>query len=152
MPFSVPEFPVVAAIWGPNAAGDLIFRLTAPCNVAVGRRVTSQADRAGALQFQILHFLLFPRGTDVRDGFMHPATGADFIEVPEGSQRWYVVASVSDLGQGFENEHRVALAVKGEVGGAWPEPLPPVFGGPPARRFDRVTPPVRATPRTQVLA
>lgn len=122
MAYKVPEFPLTAAIFlfGTEAGG--IPRLTAPCNVAFGRRVVSGIpDSVGGSSWVITQ-LLFPRGTDVRDAFS--IGGADVVEVPQFSGRWYEVQEVNDLGQGFENEHRVAWCQKMH---AWPAPLPAVY-------------------------
>jgi len=122
MSFSVPEFPVVCGIWRNGLQFTDPPSLTAPCNVALGRRTVvlgrNQAFEADAAVVQ----LLFPRGTDVRDN-TQPG-GRDVVEVPLGSGRIYEVEYVNDLGTGFSNEHRVALVQKLIP---WPAPLPAVF-------------------------
>lgn len=122
MPFVVPEFPLVAAIWraGLPVAGPP--SVVSPCNVAFGRRVHVVFDATGLEAGALLALLLFPAGTDVRDNVMAP--GADKIECPQGSGRFYEVRYVNDLGAGFSNEHRFAGC---EKLAPWPAPLPPVF-------------------------
>lgn len=62
----------------------------------------------------------------------------DIVEVPAGSECWYFVLDVADVGRGFMNQHRVLLIAKTSVygyfalgGGAlwpyaptWPDPIP----------------------------
>jgi hypothetical protein len=72
-----------------------------------------------------------PKGSDVRDGSC--ALLNDFVEVPQGSGRWYVVMNVDDVGKGFPNEFRYATIGKifqGASGSGsftglfWPAPIP----------------------------
>jgi hypothetical protein len=67
--------------------------------------------------------LLVPAGTDVRDKFN--SSGADAIECPTGSGRFYLAVYVDDMGKGFANEHRgVVLQKVGNALGFWPTPIP----------------------------
>jgi len=122
MPFVVPTFPVMANIW--RAASDVAGDpdVVAPCNVAFGKRVTTSAGGGVFELDELAAYLLFPRGTDIRDNTM--AGGADRVEVPVDSGRLYRAEYVNDLGTGFPNEHRFAVGVKLVP---WPAPLPPVF-------------------------
>lgn len=79
--------------------------------------------------------LLLPKLADVRQALSSDDYG-DCVEVPAGSQRYYAVVQVDDIGKGFANEHRFALivALTGQYGvlfGAtwnqpadWPQPIP----------------------------
>lgn len=60
-----------------------------------------------------------PKGFDVRDS--QNAEGADVIECPAGTGRYYVVTQVDDLHRGFPNEYRLAQCVKAWT---WPTPIP----------------------------
>lgn len=124
--YVLPDFNLVAAVYD-NTGFDVLPppRLEAACNVAAGRRVLLGDAGPGLDISQIPVQLLFPRGTDVRDGAS--STGSDLIMVPAGSGRVYRVVWVHDLGGGFANEHRLALAVKTTNFGSWPTPLPPIY-------------------------
>jgi hypothetical protein len=123
MSYTLPEFNLVANIHdGSLWPAPESLRLSASCNVAYGRRVVvveSSFPEGGLL---VLACLLFPAGTDVRAA--QGGAAADIVEVPPGSGRVYQVNGVFDFGQGFANEHRVAVSLPF---GDWPVPLPPVF-------------------------
>jgi hypothetical protein len=143
MPFVIPEMPLIAGIWSVSETGTVTFRVEAPCNVAFGKRVTTAPFPSGPAASWGAAYLLFPAGTDVRDEFSQGAGMGDAIEVPSGSHRWYTAQLVNDSGQGFPNEHRVAICMKNIVIELWPAPLPPVWEGPPlvVRRLgDRLEP------------
>lgn len=93
------------------------------CALVFGRRVNapSQDDAWPSGLPSYLMSLLLPAGTDIRS--MQSSDGiADTVEVPEGSGRFYGVASVDDIGRGYANEHRSALLVA--LLGTWPTPYP----------------------------
>lgn len=71
-------------------------------------------------------FLRMPPGTDIRDG--KAVAGADNVEVPFGSGRYYDVAFVDDVALGFANEHRFAVLL-GRT--PWATPFPGGSPGPP---------------------
>jgi hypothetical protein len=122
MAFVQPEFPFLADIWDNVNGLPATVRLDAPCNVAIGRRVTTLTISDALNEDGVYAQLLFPAGTDVRD--RHSSSPPDFVEAPKNSGRFYLVVWVNDLGAGFANEHRVACCVKA---GVWPTPLPAVF-------------------------
>jgi hypothetical protein len=126
MAFTLPTFNLTAAI-RTNAATTGAPRLLTPCNLAYSRRIANQLVSAVVSippgGFNPAIYLLLPAGTDVRDGLN--SSGADGVEVPAGSGRFYVVTAVDDAGKGFPNEHRVAVLSKtGNVLGFWPTPIP----------------------------
>jgi hypothetical protein len=132
MPFTVPEFPLLCNIWaGPNPPTG-VPRLTAACNLGMGRRIMPAAPSEDVFNApHMLAQLLLPAGTDIRDASCSPATSGDVVEVPAGSGRFYYVLGVDDLGKGFPNEHRFALLAKacsayyGPFAGVdWPTPIP----------------------------
>jgi len=132
MAYTLPDFNLTCDILtfdGTNA----VFRLSSPCNLAVGRRVSMPAatnnptvESAALMQMT----LLVPAGTDLRDASCNG--WPDVVEVPQGSGRTYFCYGVDDLGKGFPNEHRFGLLWKawdfpGQVwvGAArWPTPIP----------------------------
>jgi len=132
MAFSVPTFNLTCGIWTCVLPTTLTFRLSSPCNLAMGRRITWQwgeaESGAGAAGFGPA--LLLPALTDVRSRTQ--GVDNDVIEVPEGSGRWYVVAGWDDVAKGFDNEYRLAnLFQIGNFGGwtalgipFWPIPGP----------------------------
>jgi hypothetical protein len=62
---------------------------------------------------------MLPPGTDIRDPWS--GTGADLVECPLGTGRFYRVAIVDDVAKGHANEYRVAMIYKV---GTWPTPIP----------------------------
>lgn len=131
MAFILPTFNLMCNIHS-VVAGVNAFRLSSPCNLAYGRRVTFPAG-AGEQDGGILSNqmdLLLPALTDIRDSSC--GGQMDIVEVPAGSARWYIVVGVDDAGKGFDNEHRVASLLKtwgfpGNGSGLvnpWPAPIP----------------------------
>jgi len=121
--FVLPNFNLHVNIWRAtsNPAVDPPD-VTAMGNLAWGKRVSAPASGGtGSLGVVfVAPVLLLPAHTDIRSD-EKCATGDDFVEVPAGTGRIYVVIYVDDLGKGFSNEHRGALltAVSG-----WPQPIP----------------------------
>ena len=120
MPYRLPSFNVDCAIWHqpnkPPAAPDL----TVKGNLSPGK-VTGIWTPADVTKPNVpgLMWLRLPAGTDVRD---EVATGgADTVEVPKGSLRYYSPVWVDDIGLGFANEHRFAML--GRIN-PWPVPYP----------------------------
>ncbi len=71
----------------------------------------------------VVALIYFPKRTDVRDGLNAP--GADTIELPSGTGRFYQVVHVDDAARGFINEFRIAWVYKLQgPGGLWPTPIP----------------------------
>lgn len=121
MGFTVPNFNLSVNIWrnasGPPATPDVVVM----GNLAYGRRTNSVqglyvADHEPVLQ------LLLPPGTDIRGP--QCASLADWVEVPAGTGRIYLVFGVDDSGKGWPNEHRVASISWSTNFGAWPAPIP----------------------------
>jgi hypothetical protein len=78
-------------------------------------------------------WLRVPKGTDIRDP--KAVAGADTVECPQHTRRFYTVQWVDDIGLGFTNEHRFAVI---QALGTWPTPfwstgapLPPPLPFPP---------------------
>jgi hypothetical protein len=135
MPFVLPTFNLVCNIWRqtpgsfpPVVAPDVV----APCNLALGRRVTRSPTSVFDREvWGISMTLLVPPGTDIRDGSVDLVLGGDWVEVPAGTGRFYFTNYVDDLGKGFPNEHRFAVLIKacdadggGYAGYVWPAPIP----------------------------
>lgn len=100
-------------------------RLTVKGNLALGRRIQLAMGIPGDTDGPSISMtLLLPPGTDIRDS-LNVGT-ADVVEVPAGTQRFYMVTTVDDIGKGFPNEHRYAMLVKTVPSplGAWPTPIP----------------------------
>jgi hypothetical protein len=121
MPFVLPVFNLSVKInrasSGTAGPGDVVT----VGNLAWGRRVNAAQPFASTTGFAAgtSPVLLLPPHTDIRDPFT--ASGADYVEVPSGSGRWYRVYYVDDIGKGFGNEHRAAMLVKQTI---WPAPIP----------------------------
>jgi hypothetical protein len=109
MSFNLPQFNLHCNVWHapaipPVGAPDL----DTLGNLAWGRRVN--VTSTGGTSFLgtplLCMTLLLPKLTDVRGD---PAGGADVVEVPAGSGRFYRIVFVDDIGKGFANEHRAAV-------------------------------------------
>lgn len=120
MSFVIPEMPLAINIW---RAGTLVSAppdVVSVCNLAYGKRVSILDEGAtfGSISY-IGAWVLLPKLVDVRDSTM--PGGADQVEIPAGSRRYYMVDYVDDLGKGFPNEHRFAFCSKLAP---WPSPAP----------------------------
>lgn len=131
MSFVVPDFNLVCDVYtGPWLTK--VLRISAlRCNLAAGRRVQQLANDFWSTPVgAAVPTLLVPAGSDVRDDAN--SSGADIIEVPAGTGRWYQVTLVDDSGKGYPNEYRrVAIAkIADRVNPAlypglhWPTPIP----------------------------
>jgi len=119
MAFIVPTFNLFANVFTSATFPPAVPRLAAiPCQLRQSGRL-STGQRGTATAFIPLWECLFPLHTDIRD--FKNATGADNLEVPAGSGRFYFVDLVDDVGKGFTNEYRVAMI---EKNGIWPTPIP----------------------------
>lgn len=121
MPFTVPNFNLVCNIYdngSPPPVGPP--RLSSPCNLAYGRRVA--IAWASSVVTSPWMTLLLPVLTDIRAS--QGSSPQDWVEVPAGSGRTYLVEGVDDVGKGFPNEHRFALIVAAYASVPWPEPYP----------------------------
>lgn len=132
MPFTLPNFNLACDVYtGPWATK--VYRVTLSCNLAIGRRVQQVrvTDDNNESTYGAQASLLVPSLSDIRDGSCNLVN--DFVEVPQGSGRWYVVMLVDDVGKGFANEYRMVTIGKiwqgvGGVGSYpglfWPTPIP----------------------------
>lgn len=122
MSFTLPTFPLDVGVWHPGHVPPAPPDAVVKGNLAYGKRVSTQFwDWATTDQSAVFAQLLLPPLTDVRD--FSCALGADVVEVPLSSGRFYSVQFVDDLGKGFPNEHRFALLAK-DVTSPWPTPIP----------------------------
>ena len=120
MSFTVPTFNLTCNIFTPGFLPPNPPRVVANCNLAYGRRF----ELAGlSPPVAAVMSLLLPALTDIRTNYQAGA-GRDFVEVPAGSGRWYLVANVDDIGKGFANEHRCAVIVATAIVVPWPVPMP----------------------------
>lgn len=134
MAFELPTFNLLCNIADGPQWPAAVRVANVPCNLAWGKRVQQTAGTSGGSPSTgSLITLLLPALTDVRDGTgNNPPFGADLIEVPSGSGRWYYVTAVDDIGKGFANEHRACPLSKASanIDGAvwpglfWPIPMP----------------------------
>jgi hypothetical protein len=118
MGYQLPNFNLVCNIID-NTTYPLP-RVTSDCNLAWGNRVNvASTGGTGAIGIPLVCMtLLLPPLTDVRGPLS--STGADTVECPAGSGRYYAVVFVDDIGKGFDNEHRAAMLEQFQV----PTPLP----------------------------
>lgn len=114
MAYVIPGFNLECNIYTGPWASKVLRLADQECALAVGRR-TAAPTNAGAIGDQVVgvcFLLLLPAGTDVRDaaGYIYDAAhvGTDYVEVPAGSDAWYAVNSVVDVGKGYPNEFREA--------------------------------------------
>lgn len=125
--YVLPAFNLAVNIWRFGVLTTAPPSVTALGNLSPGRIVGIAPGKLSSTGSPVQGgmWLRLPAATDVRDG-KAPA-GADTIEVPAGSGRFYTAGWVDDIGLGFPNEHRFA-----ELIGITPWPVPfPTFGVPP---------------------
>jgi hypothetical protein len=120
MPYRVPTFNVLVNIWRATTPLTSPPDVTSLGNLAWGRSVSASTGIPEDLDPDTLVAkLLLPSSTDVRDSYSPP--GADIVEVPAGTLRYYVVKQVDDVGRGFPNQFRFAIITKLAP---WPGPIP----------------------------
>lgn len=121
-------------VWPPDLGPDVN---DVPCNLAWGRRVSSEQGLVAYPFPTLLMTLLLPKLTDIQSPACSGTLG-DIVEVPRNSGRVYIVIDVDDIGKGFSNEHRAAsiMAFGGSAvytdptngtlyyGVLWPAPIP----------------------------
>jgi len=120
--YRLPDFGLTCNVFtGGPVPPILPPRLSPPCNLAYGKRVSLSGFPTTFFNPNVAYpsQLLLPKLTDVRGP--QNGTGPDVIEVPAGSGRWYGVLRVEDLGKGYSNEHRMCLI---QPVGTWPTPIP----------------------------
>ncbi len=130
--FSLPAFNITCDIYTGPWLGK-VFRVSSDANLAYGRRATfgfsNFPDWTSSVGATFMTLLL-PALTDIRSGLV--AATPDIVEIPAGSQRWYQVAAVDDIGKAFSNEHRCAIVTGIShfanptvfAGCVWPVPMP----------------------------
>lgn len=121
MSFTLPTFNLPVNVWHGGNAPPAVPDLVTSGNLALGRRVSSYQGVISSPNEPIMSLLL-PPGTDVRGPQV--AGGADLVEVPASTGRYYTVVGLDDSGKGFPNEHRVALIAWTSSVAAWPTPIP----------------------------
>ena len=121
MPYTLPSFNLQIKAYSFGAYFPNPARVGFMGNLTPGRRVSTGIDSGGGDVGidQMYRFLLVPALTDIRGSFS--TAGADQLEVPIGSGRFYLVQDVDDIGKGFPNEHRLAWLI---LSGLQPVPLP----------------------------
>jgi hypothetical protein len=108
MSYVLPNFNLFVNVWrvlgagGTYAAPDAQFN----CNLSPGKRVMMGIVPVGPNEGVMCMELLLPSGVDVRSRWNN--IERDLVEVPAGSERFYEVIQVDDIGKGFANEHRIA--------------------------------------------
>jgi len=122
MAFILPTFNLTADIYtGIGGPTPTVVRLTTACQLRAPEMRTAAQSVASPFATSGM-VILFPAGTDVRDQNSAPGLGEDWIQVPAGSNRWYIIIRVDDVAKGFANEHRFAIARKHTY--LWPVPMP----------------------------
>ena len=131
MAYTVPTFNLTCNVYTGPWLTRVLRTAGLVCNLAIGRRVQQQYQvETGTVAGPASPLLLVPAGSDVRDD--GNATGADLIECPAGSGRWYGVLIVDDMAKGFSNEYRLVGMTKAcqandavaWAGLFWPTPIP----------------------------
>lgn len=126
MSYSIPQMPLLFAVWSnaDDPTTDPPRDFDIPCNLGWGRRgLSSSPGFVGSGTAPALAQLLVPAGTDIRGMANQAATDPDWVEVPQGSGRYYIVWQVDDIGKGFPNEHRFGL-ISPLTAIGWPVPYP----------------------------
>lgn len=112
MSYGIPTFNLAVNIW--HSSGSAPPPLTPPDLVTVGNlrfMWTANAVNRGIPTARVFSSLSLPKGTDIRpeDGLTNLAGSGDFVEVPAGTGRFYLVEVIEDVGKGFPNEYRSAI-------------------------------------------
>lgn len=116
--FTLPTFNLTVNVWTAPAAPPAAPTFNVACQLrGQGNRSSGQDSTLTSRPF--LWLLLVPKLTDLRDGYT--ALGADIVECPAGSGRYYDVEAVDDVAKGFLNEYRLAVIRKR---GTWAVPIP----------------------------
>jgi hypothetical protein len=121
MPYVIPAMPLVLNVWhqwdptSVYAAPDVI---KVPCNLSPGKRTFLApfdspflGDIFNAWVYAFPMEVLLPKLQDIRAPDLN-GTLPDCLEIPGGSGRLYFVSYVDDIGKGFANEHRFAIAYR----------------------------------------
>jgi hypothetical protein len=103
MAFQTPNFNVWCRVWRGLTLSTYTLLGYSKCQV---RGVDSHLD---ALLGNVPWQILFPRGTDIRDGDSTSTNVGDQVEVAGWDGTWFLVDSVTDKGCGFTNEYRIAI-------------------------------------------
>ena len=108
-PPRVPIFNLNYNIWwalfGPLPPGVSATFINQPGQLCMGELVVN-----GGLALVTGMFLKVPARTNIH--WARPG-GADVVEVPAGTGRYYTVTYVDDVGRNFANEYRVAFISMG---------------------------------------
>jgi hypothetical protein len=125
MAFVLPNFNLTVNIWRAGSG----YGINPPDVVTVGNLTPGKRVLQSPLlvslpigpthqyNLGIIMELLLPAGTDIQP--FNPVaggTGADAVEAPAGSGKYYMVLAVDDVGKGFANEHVLALMVRATPG------------------------------------
>lgn len=123
MAFVLPTFNLTCDIysWGSTIPGTPRIA-NQPCQLRAPS-LTTRTSLTGLTVGGMTSYLLLPPGVDIRDMNSTPISSGDFVEVPSGSGRVYLVIYVDDIARGFPNEHRLAILTK-NVSFPWPVPTP----------------------------
>lgn len=122
MRFILPTFNLPINIWRSAISGGSL-NYAAPdvitiCNMTPGRRVMISMAVPVVPAAPAFHMeVLLPKLTDIRANWN--SQGSDICEIPGGSERFYQVDYVDDIGKGFANEHRLALVAYERNGFTW---------------------------------
>jgi hypothetical protein len=119
MAFTVPAMPLAVNIWRHGTGVT-----NPPDVVTVGNLTPGTRDAHTETTPPALMFLLLPARTDIRA--LLSAGSQDFVEVPAGTGRHYIVFFVDDVARGFANEYRRAELkqdLSATCGLPWPQPL-----------------------------
>jgi hypothetical protein len=123
MAYILPAFNNSANLWinpGSNACPTGMPDATIACNIALGKRAN-----IGEYE-ELVMWLLMPAATNIHG--RNQCAGnlyGDIVEAPANTGKTYRVLDVNDAGQGFPNEHRIAIIQQTCY---WPDPIP---GGSP---------------------
>ena len=108
MAFVLPTFNLSVSVWRVLGVGGTYASpdLSVMANLSPGKRVMFQGLMIGPNEPIAPMELLLPAFTDIRSRWNN--VERDLVEAPSGSNRFYEVTQVDDIGKGFANEHRIA--------------------------------------------
>lgn len=106
--YVLPAFNLTANVWRNGNPTSNPPDVVTKGNKGLGRRVTTGPDSGLSVGIDSLfRFILLPVDADVRGKWQ--SGGSDTMEVPAGSGRFYTVQDIDYVGEGFANDHQMAI-------------------------------------------
>lgn len=99
--------PIVVNIWRYASPPPAAPVSTTAANLMMGLRRSNITLIESVAAFSSFLYLCVAKGYDIRGWW--DGSGGDYVEAPAGTNRYYQVMAVDDVGKGFSNEYRIAF-------------------------------------------